>query len=131
IDVDDDWHAARLGDDAGVIGNLVLLGRDQQDFHRTVRAFGRARIQNLIVEIDVLNVEWDVLFGLPDDRLGELGIGHYRQVDLLDDHRVTRKGCGDILGRELVAFEQAANRIAYSRPAVHRPLADVVWRNSA
>ena len=36
VHVDQDRHAARLGDHAGVVGNLFLLGRHEQHFHRAV-----------------------------------------------------------------------------------------------
>ena len=72
VDVDDDRRAARLRDDAGVVGNLFLLGGDQQHFHRALRIGAAAGIENLVVQIDVLDVEGDVLLGFPVDRLVEL-----------------------------------------------------------
>ena len=41
VDVDDDRGAAGLGDHAGVVGDLLLLRRDQQDVHR---ALARRRV---------------------------------------------------------------------------------------
>ena len=97
VDVDDDRHAAGLRDDAGVVGNLFLLRRDEQDVHRALRVGARAGVENLVVEVDVLDVERDVLLRLPVDRLGELGLGHHRQVDLLDDDGVARQRRRDVL----------------------------------
>ena len=76
VDVDDDRGAAGLGDDAGVVGDLFLLRRDQQDVHRPLAAAASPRVEDLVVEVDVLDVERDVLLGLPVDRLGQLGLGH-------------------------------------------------------
>ena len=87
-----------LADDAGVVGDLLFLGGDEQDFHRALAA-DVAAIENLVVEIDVLDVEGDVLLGFPVDRFGELGFGHRRQRDLLDDDGVARERRRDVLGR--------------------------------
>ena len=43
VDVDDDRHAAGLGDDAGVVGDLFLLRRDEQHFHRALARRRRCR----------------------------------------------------------------------------------------
>ena len=71
IDVDHDRRAAGLGDDARVVGDLVLLRRDEQHVHAAL-AVGAAGVEDLVVEVDVLDVERDVLLGFPVDRLGEL-----------------------------------------------------------
>jgi hypothetical protein len=88
IDVNDDGRAASLCDHPGVISDLLLLGRHQEDVHRVAAAAGVAPVHDLIVEVDVLDVERDVLLGFPVDRLGELRVGHHRQRDLLDDDGV-------------------------------------------
>ena len=69
VDVDDDRRAAGLRDDAGVVGDLVFLGRDQQHFHRPLAVRAGAGVDDFVVEIDVLDVERDVLLRLPVDRL--------------------------------------------------------------
>ena len=73
IDVDHHRRPPRLGDDAGVVGDLFLLGGDEEHFHRALRVGAAAGIQNLVVEVDVLDVERDVLLGFPVDRFVELG----------------------------------------------------------
>ena len=78
VDVDDHRGAPGLGDHAGVVGNLFLLRRDEQDVHRPLAARG-AVVDDLVVEIDVLDVERDVLLGFPVDRFGQLRLGHHRQ----------------------------------------------------
>ena len=106
VDVDDDRHAAGLRDDAGVVGDLFLLRRDQQHVHRALRVGAGAGVENLVVEVDVLDVERDVLLRFPVDRLGELGLGHHRQADLLDDDRVARERGRDFLGLEGLVLEE-------------------------
>ena len=114
VDVDDDRRAARLRDDAGVVADLFLLRRDEQHFHAAARVGTGAGIENLVIEVDVLDVERDVLLGLPVDRLVQLGLGHHRQRDLLDDHRVARERRADVLGLEgLVVLEDAADRVGH------------------
>ena len=111
VDVDDHRGAPGLGDHAGVVGDLFLLRRDQQDVHRPLAAGGVARVENLVVEVDVLDVERDVLLGLPVDRLGQLRLGHHRQRDLLDDDGVARQRRGDVLRLDAAAVEQAADGV--------------------
>jgi hypothetical protein len=113
VDVDDDRRAARLGDDARVVGDLLLLGRDQQHVHRA--AGGVARIDDLVIEVDVLDVEGDVLLGFPVDGFGELGLGHDRQRDLLDDDGIARERGGDVFRLDAPAVEEAADRVGDGR----------------
>ena len=61
--------APRAGDDAGVVADLFLLCRDQQHVHAAARIGAGARVQHLVVEVDVLDVEWDVLLRLPVNRI--------------------------------------------------------------
>ena len=74
-------------DHADVVVDLVLLGRGEQDVHVALAGQARA-LEDLVVQVDVLDVERDVLLGLPVDRLGQLGVAHHRQADALDDHVV-------------------------------------------
>src|SRR4030095_8584573 len=111
VDVDDHRHAARLRDDAGVVGNLLFLGGDQQHVHRALGLLASAGVENLVIEVDVLDVEGDVLFRLPVDRLGQLRLGHNRQVDLLDDDSVAgERGC-DLFGLERLVLEYPPDRV--------------------
>ena len=88
VHVHEDRRLAGLGDDARVVGDLVLLDGDQQDVHR----LAAAGLEHDVVEVDVVDVEGDVLLGFPADRLGQLLGGHGRQGDLLDDDGVARQG---------------------------------------
>ena len=112
VDVDDHGGAPGLRDHAGVVGDLFLLRGDQQDVHRRLARRRVAGVENLVVEVDVLDVEGDVLLGLPVDGFGELRLGHHRQRDLLDDHGVARQGRGDVLRLDLAARRTGAG----SRP---------------
>ena len=67
-----------------------------------------------MVQVHVLDVEGDVLFGFPADRLGQLGVGHHGQADLLDDDRVARQRRGDIPGARPCALEDAADGIGHA-----------------
>ena len=109
VDVHDDRRAPGLGDDAGVVADLVLLRRHQQHVHGALRR--RRGDQDLVVEVHVLDVEGDVLLGFPVDGLGELLLGHRRQRDLLDDDRVTGQRRRDVLGPELGVGEQAPDGV--------------------
>ena len=102
---------AGLRDDVGVVGDLVFLRGHQQHFHRALRVLAGAGVDDLVVEIDVLDVERDVLLGFPVDRLAELGFGHRRQRDLLDDHGIAGQRGDDVLGLELLVGEEAADGI--------------------
>ena len=77
--------------------------------------------QDLIVEVDVLDAERDVLLGLPVDRLGQLGVGHRWQRDLLDDDGVAGQRCGDVLGLERMAVEQPPDGSATAAPSMIAP----------
>ena len=86
-------------------------------------------VEDLVVEVDVLDVERDVLLGFPVDRLGQLGLGHHRQRDLLDDHRVARERGGDLLGLDLPALEQPAHGGGDGGAVDDRAVDDAVGRN--
>ena len=104
VDIDHHRRQARLADHIGVIADLLLLRRDEQDFHAALR-IARRRGDDLVVEVHILDVERDVLFGLPVNRLGQLLLGHHRQVDLLDDDGVARQRRHDILCLDLSGVE--------------------------
>jgi hypothetical protein len=116
-----------LCDDAGVVANLLALGRDQQHVHAAARIRAGARVEDLVIQVDVLNVERDVLFGLPVDRLVELGLGHDRQRDLFDNHGVPRQRRAHILRLErLAAVEQASDGVGHRRRVDDRTVDDAV-----
>ena len=129
VDVDDHRGAPGLGDHAGVVGDLLFLRGDQQHVHRPLAAGGVAAVEDLVVEVDVLDVERDVLLGFPVDRLGELGLGHHRQRDLLDDDGVARERGGDVLGLDAAAVEQAADRVGHGGAIDDRAVDDAVGRH--
>ena len=71
VDVDD--HRLELGvaRELRVVVDLVALGGDEQEVH--LAGLGAAA-QHLVVDLHVLDVEGDVLLGLPLDLLVELGL---------------------------------------------------------
>ena len=75
-----------------------------------------APCEDLEVEVHLVDVERDVLLGLPADRLVELLAGHARQADLLHDHRVA----GD-RGRDLLGLDAARSRSPRGSPRRWRP----------
>ena len=128
VDVDDHRDAARLADDARVVGDLLFLRGDEQDVHRALPA-DVAAVENLVVQVDVLDVERDVLLRFPVDRLGEFGLRHRRQRNLLHDDGVTRERRGHVLGRNLQAVEQPADRVDDSGAVDDGAVDDAVRRN--
>ena len=128
VDVDDDRRAAGLGDDAGVVGDLLLLRRDEEHVHRA-RGGAAALPDDLVVEVDVLDVERDVLLRLPVDGLGELLLGHLRERDLLDDDGVARERGGDVLRADVLRLEQAPDRVGDRRAIDDGAVDDAVGRH--
>ena len=82
-----------LRDDARVVADLVLLDGHEQDVHR----LAARRIEDDVVEVDVVDVEGDVLLGFPADRLGQLLGRHRRKGDLLDDDGVAGEGRAEVV----------------------------------
>ena len=111
VHVHDHRHPTGLRDDAGIVRDLFFLGRDEQDVHCAGRLGAGSRVENLVIEVHILDVEGDVLFGLPVNRLGELRGGHHRQIDLLDDHGVARQRGGDLLRPERLVLEDTADGV--------------------
>jgi hypothetical protein len=112
VNVDDGRRPSGLRNHVGVVADLVFLRGDQQHFHAALILTG-AGLEDFVIEVDVLDVERDVLLGLPVDRLREFSLGHRRQGDLLDDHRIARQRCRDVFGLEPLVAEQAADRIRH------------------
>jgi hypothetical protein len=113
VHVDDGGSLARLADDRRVVGHLVLLHRDQQDLHVVPPRLPLR--QHHVVQPDVVDVERDVLFRLPLNRVGELLLGHGRELDLLDDHGMARQGRGEARPLGLRRVVQAVDRIHHER----------------
>ena len=129
IDVHDDRRAARLGDDAGVVGDLLLLRRHEQHVHRRLAAGRPAGLDDLVVEVDVLDVERDVLLRFPVDGLRDFGLGHLGNGDLLDDDGVARERRRDIAGLDLAAVEEPADRVGDGRAVDDGAVDDAVGRH--
>jgi hypothetical protein len=79
------------------------------------RRTDRSGIENDVVEIDVVDVEGDVLLGLPADRLGELLLRHHREQDLLHDDRVPGDGHGDVLSLDAGRRQEAGDGLDHER----------------
>ena len=118
-----------MRDHAQVVGDLLLLRRHEQHIHCALRVGAPPGIQDLVVEIDVLDVERDVLFRLPVDGLGELGFGHHRKTDFLDDDGVARERGGHLLGLERLILEQTADRVGDGGPVDDGAVHDAVRRH--
>src|SRR5207302_2649140 len=78
-----DWSSDVCSSDL----DLFLLHGDEDDVDVVAGSGGGQRD---VIEVDVVDVKGDVLFGFPLDRLGELLRRHGRKRDLLDDDRVAR-----------------------------------------
>ena len=85
--------------------------------------------ENLIVEVDVLNIERDVLLGLPVNGLRQLGLRHDRQADLLDDDGVAGERGGNFLGLERLVAEQTADGVGDGAAVDDRAVDDAVGRD--
>jgi len=107
-DVDRDGVQPGLADDLDVVVDQVLLGRDEEHVHLPLL---RIRRQDLEVEVDLVHVERDVLLGLPLDLPLELLATHLREVDPLDDDRMTGHGGGDVLAPDTTVGDRLANRL--------------------
>ena len=77
-----------------------------------------AAFDDLVVEGHVLDVERDVLLGLPVDGLGQLLRAHLGQRDLLDDHGVAGNAGGDVGRLDLLRGEEPLDGVDH-RPGVH------------
>ena len=95
-DVHGDRREPRLADHAAVVVDLVLLGGRQEDVHVPLAREART-FEDLVVEVHVLDVERDVLFRLPVDRLRELRLAHDGKADPLHDHRVPGERRGHLV----------------------------------
>ena len=87
-----------------------------------------AGLERDVVEVDVVDVEGDVLLGLPLDRLGQLLRRHGRERDLLDDHGVAGKGGGVIGILDVFAGVQPRDRLHDQRRVHDRPVDDRLRR---
>ena len=72
---------------------MVLLGRDQKQVHLTRL---RTPLEDLIVDFDVLDIERDVLFGLPLNLLAQLRRRHHGYGDLANDNALPRNADSNV-----------------------------------
>ena len=70
-----------------------------------------ARVDQLVVDLDLVGAEGDVLLGLDLQLLAQLLGRHLRDLDLLDDHRVAGDRGGDLLVADAQRGAQAADGI--------------------
>ena len=125
VDVDEAGSPSGLGHDVLVVVDLLLLRGDEEDAHRLPRS---ARVEDDVVEVDVVDVERDVLLRLPPYRLGELLFGHRRELDLLDDDRVARNGDGDVRVLDPGRREKAGDGLDDERGIHDRAIDDRLGR---
>ena len=94
-----DHHGCEAGvaDQLGVGLHHVLLGGHEEDLHLTG---ADVLVEDLEIERDVVDVERDVLLGLPVDGLAGVVGAHLVHDDLLDDDGTTGDGRGDWLLRQ-------------------------------
>src|SRR6185369_13654049 len=98
----------------------------EQDVHLTGGV--ALRRQDLRVDVHVLDVERDVLLGLPLDGVVELLLRHPRQRDLLDDDRVAADADRDLLRLHLPLGEEVLDGLD-DRGGVHQgSVHDRLWR---
>ena len=102
VDVDDDRLQLGLADDRRVVVDLVFLRGDEEEIH--LPGVGPPA-EDLVVDRHDLDVERDVLLGLPADLLLQLVVGHHRDGDLSDDHRLPVDADGDVLLGDLRIVE--------------------------
>jgi hypothetical protein len=112
----------------GIALDLVFFRGDEQKVH--LPGFGPFS-QDLVVDLDVLDVEGDVLLGLPLDLLGELGGRHHRDRDLADDHALAGDRHGAFLLPDFRVLERAAERLDDGPLVHHWPSTIVCGGNSA
>ena len=115
VDVDDDGSKLRLAQDGGVVVDLVLLRGDEEQVH--LPGLG-ALPKDLVVDRHELDVERDVLLGLPVDLLVELGRRHHRHGDLADDDALTVDADGHVALLDLRVAEDLGERLG-DGPGVH------------
>src|SRR5581483_563624 len=119
IHIHDGGGLARLRHHLRQLGDDVLLAGHQQHFH--IVAF--TTLDHVVVEVDVVNVEGDVLFGLPLNLLAQLLVAHHRHADLLDDDGMAGNRSGDLIVLDPLIVEDAVDAvrdvIAVNDLAVH------------
>ncbi len=106
VDIDHDGLAARLFDHQHELVDAIALGRDEHDVH--FAAF-LVLIENSEIEVHVVDVERDVLLGLPHDRFAQLVLGHAWHGDAAHDDGVSGNRRGDAGALDLVVVEEIAD----------------------
>ena len=110
VDIHDRGILPRLRQHVGVIQNLVFLDRHQQNVHLRIHG-----LEQLVIQVHVGNVERNVLAGFGLDAVVKLFLGHHRQRNSLDDHRVARNRRGHVLGLDFLRLENIADRAGDQR----------------
>ena len=108
--------------------DTIALGGDQDDVH-LVGLF--VLVENGEVEVHVVDVEWDVLLSLPDDRFAQLLLVHARHGHAPDDDGVAGDRCGDPRPLDLVVRQEIADNLSDIAGAHYGTLHDGLARSSA
>ena len=109
-----------------ILADQFLPRRDKQDLHlaRVVPGI----IEKLHIDVHIVDVERDVLLGLPLDRLLELFHRHEREVDPLDDDRVPRNRNHGFLGLHPRLVHKSSDCINDGPRVHHSAIDDGLWR---
>ena len=106
VDIHDDRSFAGLREHVRVIQNFVFLHRDEQHVHLRVH-----RLEQLVAEVHVGDVERNVLAGFRRDALVQLFFGHQRQRHALDDHGVAGNRGRYVFGFNFFGVENLADGV--------------------
>src|SRR5881275_1162420 len=110
IDIHHHRRLSCLRQNVGVVQNLVFLHRHQQNIHLRVH-----RLQQLIAQVHVRDIKWNVLAGFGRNPIVKFFLGHQRQRNALHDYRVPRNGCRHVLGLDPLGLENLANGVRHLR----------------
>ena len=113
------WPAS-TGYDARVVADLVLFDGHEEHVH----AVAGPRFQDDVVQVDVVDVEGDVLLGLPADRFAQLLGRHGRKADLLDDDGVARQRGAEVRVADVGRRNEPVDRIDDERGVHDRAVHD-------
>jgi hypothetical protein len=99
----------------------LLFGGDQKDLHLTA---GVLRRDDVVVDLDVVLGQADVVVDQKRELVFELGLGHGRQNDLLDDDRVPGDGDRYVFLAQPQSPPQVADRVDDGRLVHNRAVDD-------
>ena len=91
-----------------IVVNLVALGSHQQQIHL---AGVRPPAQDLEVDLYVLDIERDMLLGLPVDLLVELVLRHHGNGDFPNDNALSRDAEGNLTLPDLRFLARTVKRL--------------------